>query len=106
MGMMTELLFAYVVGIVIGGIAASILELTVGQRLSFAPPFFSREQVPVFILAILAAGPFMLVNDALMARRQAQIALTTLTGVFATASIWLWALGAVAIGVAVRLGAL
>lgn len=102
MGALDQVVFAFIAGLVVGGIAASILELVAEKRLSFAAPFFSTDHLPRFTLAVLAAGPFMLVNDALLARKNGEITVGGLTGIMATASIWVWAIGTVAVNVAVR----
>lgn len=98
MGMAAHLAFAYVAGLVIGGIVASIMELTSGDQPSFGAPFFSRDHLARFFFTVLAAGPFMLVNDALAARRNGLLASTELTWLFATASIWALAIGTASIG--------
>lgn len=103
MGILEQVVFAYIAGLVVGGVAASVLELVAEKQLSFAAPFFSREHLPRFMVAILAAGPFMLVNDALAARRQGQFSGLALTGVLGTASIWTWALGTLCVSVAARM---
>lgn len=98
----TQILFSYVAGLVVCGTAATIFELSSNRQLSFAPPFFSRDHHLQFLLAVLISGPFMLLNDALSARRMGNIARTGLICAFATASIWVWALGQVAVKIADR----
>lgn len=100
MGIVSELAFAYVAGLVIGGVIASIMELVCDAEPSFAPPFFSQGRLGLFFLTVAAAGPFMLANDALEARRNGAIALTGLTCLLATASIWALAIGTASIGLA------
>lgn len=103
MGSLEQMVFAFIAGLVVAGIAASILELIADKRLSFAAPFFSTDHIPRFAVAVLVAGPFMLVNDALTARRRGEMAIGGLTGVMGTASIWLWAIGTVAVSAIVRM---
>lgn len=99
MNIVAQLAFTYVAGLVIGGIVASLLELASGDQPSFAAPFFSRDHLGRFVLAVLVAGPFMLANDALQARRGGGLATGGLTCVLATASIWAWSIGMAAVGV-------
>lgn len=103
MGIFEQVVFAFIAGLVVGGITASVLELIAENRLSFAAPFFSRDHIGRFALAVVVAGPFMLVNDALAARKSGEITLGGLTGIMGTASIWLWAIGTVVVGFAVGL---
>jgi hypothetical protein len=98
MNIVAQLAFAYVAGLVIGGIVASLMELASGDEPSFAPPFFSRARRSRFVVAVLAAGPFMLVNDALEARRAGNISVGGLTCLLATASIWAWSIGMATMG--------
>lgn len=102
MSIMTQIALAYVIGLVIGGVAAALLELVSGDEPSFAPPFFSVEHPLRFTLALLAAGPFMLANDALRARRNHTLTRGRLTWAFVTASIWALAIGTVSIGAAMQ----
>ena len=99
MNIVTQLAFAYVAGLAVGGIIASLMELSAGEEPSFAPPFFSRDHLARFLISIVAAGPFMLANDALRARRSGELAATELTWLLATASIWAVAVGTAVIGV-------
>lgn len=98
MNIVAQLAFAYVAGLVVGGIVASLLELAAGEEPSFAAPFFSRDHLARFLVAVVAAGPFMLANDALRAQRGGGLAAGRLTWLLATASIWATALGTALIG--------
>jgi|CXWK01.1.fsa_nt_gi hypothetical protein len=103
MGAVTELAFAYVAGLVIGGVVASIMELICGEEPSFGAPFFARERIGLFLVTVTTAGPFMLANDALRARKGGLVQPVGLTCLLATASIWAAAIGVAAMGLALGL---
>ena len=72
MDMLWAVAFALAVGLTIAGFAGSVMEIAAGARLRLAPPFIDRRRIALSLAASLAAGPFMLVNDALadwLARR-------------------------------------
>lgn len=87
-----------VIGIAISGIAGSVLELLVGARLSFAAPFFTRMRWPLSILAVVLAGPFMLANDALDARRDGRIGPLQLLCIALSSGIWVFFIGQAMVG--------
>lgn len=91
--------FAFVTGMTIAGVAGSLFELSVGSRLSFAPPFFDRSRRFLVVAAVLASGPLMLTNDVLEAWRARRVASPFALCCLATAVAWVMALGIVALGV-------
>ncbi len=93
-------LYAFAVGLTACGLAGSAMELISGRRLAFAEPYVS----PAFILRSLAAtacaGPFMLANEALAARREGRIGTMALLSCGCTAITWALALGVVLLAIA------
>jgi hypothetical protein len=97
--------FAFLVGLTLCGLAGSIMELVSGRRLAFAAPYVTPAHVIRSLAMTAAAGPFMLVNDALDAHRQQVLSAAGLASCMCTAIIWLMALGVVTISVASVVGA-
>ncbi|WP_246688621.1 MULTISPECIES: DUF6949 family protein [unclassified Mesorhizobium] len=92
--------YAFAVGLTACGLAGSAMELICGRRLAFAEPYVS----PAFVLrslgATACAGPFMLANEALAARREGRIGLLALLSCGCTAVAWSLALGIVLVAIA------
>lgn len=93
-------LFAFAVGLTAGGLAGSTMELVAGRRLAFAEPYVTPAHVLRSLAATACAGPFMLANDALDARRQGRITTLALISCGCTAMAWALALGVVLIAIA------
>jgi hypothetical protein len=97
------IVFAFLVGLVINGLAGTLIELRTGRPASFAAPLFAPER-PLRSLALsTAAGPWMLVNDAINARRERTIGRFVLFSCFATSIFWTLAMGIVLLDFATRL---
>jgi hypothetical protein len=94
--------FAFLVGLTLCGIAGSLLELSAGEKLSFAAPFFRRLHWLSFVLAVITAGPFMLLNDAVDARKAGTLTATGLIGCGLTVTIWATAIGIFLSAIAIR----
>jgi hypothetical protein len=92
--------FAFLVGLTLCGLAGSVMELVSGRRLAFAAPYVTPAHVVRSLAMTVAAGPFMLVNDALDAHREQRLSTAGLGSCMCTAVIWLMALGVVTITVA------
>lgn len=89
------LAFALFTGITVCGVAGSLLELVAERQLSFSEPFLSRAKVAWTVLATVTAGPMMLANDALNARRAGTISPLLLGSCACTALLWALAMGVV-----------
>lgn len=89
------LAFAFSVGLTAGGLAGTAMEAATGRPLAFAEPYVSARHLVRSLAAVAVAGPFMLANDALAARRGRRISLAALAGCGATALAWALALGLV-----------
>jgi len=85
----------FLTGMTLCGIAGALIELAVGQRLSFAPPFFSDGWPVLTLLSVVAAGPLMLINDSLDALRAGRIAPAGMAGALFIAAIWISSIGLV-----------
>lgn len=97
------IVFAFLVGLVVNGLAGTFIEWRTGRPASFAGPLFAPER-PLRSLAVsTAAGPWMLLNDALNARRERTIGRFALFSCFATSLFWTLATGIVLLDFATRL---
>jgi hypothetical protein len=85
--------FAFIVGLTVCGLAGTIMEIASGTRLRMAEPFVSGRRPGRSLLASMAAGPFMLFNDAVAARREGRIGAGGMTATMATASVWVLSMG-------------
>lgn len=98
--------FALLTGLTIGGMTGSVIELVFGRLLSFQAQPGSPRRLLGSLACTAAAGPFMLVNDALRAWRAGAISMVFLIGCGLTALAWLLAIGIVALDLASRAAAL
>ncbi|TJV04321.1 MAG: hypothetical protein E5Y12_13170 [Mesorhizobium sp.] len=97
---MEPFLFAFVVGLTVCGLIGSTMELVSGRKVAFAEPYVSPSHVLRSLAATAGAGPFMLINDALDARRQNRISTVALLSCGCTAIAWSLALGIVVLAIA------
>lgn len=102
MAEMELFLFAFVVGLTVCGVTGSTMELVSGRKVAFAEPYVSPSHVLRSLAATACAGPFMLVNDALDARRERRISTLALLSCGCTATAWSLALGIVVLAIASR----
>ena len=100
MGPLELALFAFAVGLTACGLAGSAMELASGRKVAFTEPYVSPSHVLRSLLATACAGPFMLVNDAIDARRQRRISTLALMSCGCTAIAWTLALGVVVLAIA------
>lgn len=93
---------AFLSGLTVCGIAGTAMELAAGRSLSFAEPFVSSRYVLRSLASSLAAGPYMLVNDALRSREAGGISRPLFAVCLSVAVIWILAAGTVVIDLALR----
>ena len=93
-------LYAFAVGLTACGLVGSAMELLSGRRLAFAEPYVSPVHILRSLAATACAGPFMLTNEALAARREGRIGMMALLSCGCTAIAWALALGVVLIAIA------
>lgn len=95
--------FAFAVGLTIAGFAGSAMEIATGAPLRLAPPFVDRRRIALSLAASLAAGPFMLVNNALEAHRRGRVGLPALSICLVIGAGWALATGILATELAILL---
>ena len=98
--------FAFLAGLTLCGVLGSLMELATGRRLSFTDPFVSPRYVLRSLACTMAAGPLMLVNDALDAWRSDGVSTAMLVSCAVSSAAWLLATGIVALDLASRTAAL
>ncbi|MEO5755722.1 MAG: hypothetical protein ABIQ51_02585 [Mesorhizobium sp.] len=92
--------YAFVVGLTVCGLAGSAMELISGRKIAFVEPYVSPSHILRSLAATACAGPFMLFNDALDARRTGRISTLALMSCCCTAIAWSLALGVVVLAIA------
>ncbi|ESW88237.1 MULTISPECIES: hypothetical protein [unclassified Mesorhizobium] len=100
MSLLLPVLFAFAVGLTACGLTGSVMELAAGRRLAFAEPYVSPAYILRSLAATACAGPFMLANDALDARREGRISTLMLMSCGCTVIAWALTLGIVLIAIA------
>ncbi|ESY20991.1 hypothetical protein [Mesorhizobium sp. LNJC391B00] len=100
MSLLLPVLFASAVGLTACGLTGSVMELAAGRRLAFAEPYVSPAYILRSLAATACAGPFMLANDALDARREGRISTLMLMSCGCTVIAWALVLGIVLIAIA------
>lgn len=98
--------FALMCGLTVSGILGSLLELFTGRPLSFSEPYVSPRRIVRSAVSAACAGPMMLANDAIRARRDGVISTPYLGFCVATALVWATALGIVVLTLATKVPAL
>jgi hypothetical protein len=94
---------SFLVGTTIAGLSGSIMEIVSGRPLGFAEPYVARASISRSLCATLAAGPMMLFNEALQARREHRVGAGALIAAASVAAVWACATGVVVIEVAWRM---
>lgn len=97
--------FAFLAGVTFCGLAASLVELAAGARLSFRYPFVSSGHVWRSLAVTFASGPFILINEAVEAWRDGHTGPAALSLSFLTAFFWALCMGIVIVEVATMLAA-
>jgi len=97
------LVFAFLVGLTASGLAGSLIEWRTKRPASFSPPLFAPERPLRSIALSTVAGPWMLVNDAMIARNDKSIGPFMCFSCFVTAGFWMLATGIVLLDLASRL---
>jgi hypothetical protein len=98
-----EIAFALMAGITASGVAGAVMELVAARAPSFSAPFVSRGHPLRSLLAAACAGPVMLANDAIAARRDGAISSVYLAFCGLTALVWAGALGFTVVGLCVHM---
>lgn len=98
--------YALAVGLTFCGLSGSAIELAMGRRLCLGPPFVTRGQPGRSLALTLAAGPFMLANEAIAAHRAGAIGRPVLVLCAAGAVVWAAATGIAVVELALAVRAL
>ena len=85
--------YALAAGLTLCGLVGTLAEISSGRRLGFRPPFVVKEHFARSLALTVGAGPFMLVNEALAARRAGLINASVLTMWSALSVVWAMAAG-------------
>ena len=105
MDFLWALAFAFAVGLTVAGLAGSLMEIATGTQLRMSEPFISRRRVTLSLAASAAAGPFMILNDAMSAVREGRIGRGRLATALVAACLWALSIGIVATELAIVLAA-
>lgn len=100
MDLVVALAFAFLAGLVVSGVSASLFELAARQTIRFAAPFVSGRHPLRSLVAVGLAGPLMLGNDALCLYRLRSISGSALALCCSASGLWLGAIGLGAIALA------
>jgi hypothetical protein len=97
--------YAFMAGLTLCGFLGTVMELAAGRRLSFTEPFVSHSHILRSLGSTAAAGPFMLVNDALDAWRCGHVSVGVALSCGLTSAVWALATGVVMLELAARTAA-
>lgn len=90
--------FVFLTGLTASGLAGTAIELIAGARLSLGEPFVSERNISRSLVLVLLAGPYMVINDAMLAVREKRIGAVGLAGVVMICGVWLCAAGVLILG--------
>jgi hypothetical protein len=96
----------FAAGLTLFGLLGSLIELVSERRLTLREPFVARSRVAASLFLAAAAGPYMLVNDALGALRERRIGALLFSACLAMAAFWIFAAGILITELAVHVRAL
>ncbi len=98
--------FAFLAGLTVCGLLGSAMELAAGRRLAFSEPFVTPRHIVRSLAVTAAAGPYMLLNEAVAAWRRGEVSSLFLLSCAGTAGGWTLATGIVALDLAQRVAGL
>jgi hypothetical protein len=90
--------FVFLTGLTASGLAGTAIELIAGARLSLGEPFVSEKSISRSLVLVLLAGPYMVINDAILAVRQKRIGAAGLAGIVLVCGVWVCAAGVLILG--------
>jgi hypothetical protein len=96
-GLMT-FAFAVAAGLTFCGLLGSAIETMSGRRLSLGRPFVSSDNICRSLVLVLLAGPFMTLNEAVVAMRERRIGQFAFTGIAGFCLAWAGATGVFVLG--------
>lgn len=92
--------FAFLVGLTVAGIVATLTEIVTDEPLCFAEPHLSPSRIVRSVALTAVAGPFMLGNEALSAFRRGTINSARLVVYGLVGCTWALSLGVLALAFA------
>lgn len=98
--------YALAVGLTLAGIVATLVELTNGRRIGFRPPFITADRFALSLALTVVAGPAMIANEAIAARREGVIEWPVLGICLTIAVAWCTATGILLVDLALALSRL
>lgn len=96
-------LFAFLAGLTLAGIVATIVEIVTEAPVCFAEPHLSPRRIARSVALTAIAGPFMLGNEALAAYDRGTINKARLSVYMMVAGAWALALGVLTVSLATAL---
>jgi len=98
--------YAFAVGLTLAGIAGTLLEIVIGRRIGFRPPFVMPGRFGRSLVLTMLAGPLMLANEAIAAKRVGLIQVSVFVICLAVAVVWSTATGVLLVELALVGGGL
>jgi hypothetical protein len=89
---------AVAAGLTFCGLLGSAIESMSGSRLSLGAPFVSSDNICRSLVLVLLAGPFMTLNEAVVAVREERIGQFGFAGVVGFCLAWAGAMGVFVLG--------
>jgi len=90
--------FVFLTGLTASGLAGTAIELIAGTRLSLGEPFVSERNISRSLVLVLLAGPYMVINETILAARERRIGAVGLAGVAMICGVWVCAAGVLILG--------
>jgi hypothetical protein len=90
--------FVLAAGLTFCGLAGTAIELIAGRKLSLGEPFVSVDNLSRSLVLVLLAGPFMTLNEAILAAKRERIGWAAFAGVVCFLAFWLAAVGVFVLG--------
>ena len=94
--------FAFLTGVTVAGLSSCLMQIATGRSVGFVEPFVCNRRIVRSLLTTLAAGPFMLGNDALAAWRERRSGWGTMLVACLVCGLWASATGILVLEVASR----
>jgi hypothetical protein len=98
MGTLAAAAFVLAAGLTFCGLVGATIELIAGRRLSLGEPFVSADNLSRSLVLVLLAGPFMTLNEAILAAKEERIGWAAFVGAVCFLTFWLAAVGVFVLG--------
>ncbi|MBX3579847.1 MAG: hypothetical protein KF723_21810 [Rhizobiaceae bacterium] len=100
MGSLAPALFAFLAGLTVAGLVATLVEIATRVPVAFAEPHLSPRRIVRSVALTAVAGPYMLGNEALDAFHRGTINAVRLATYAMVAATWALALGVLVLSLA------